>query len=286
MLKEKINLQLFADGGGDGGAGGTTGGAAAAGQPGGTTVQGENGAPRQSLDELLKDPEYKAEYDSKFQKALDSRFKKSKAVEERQQKLSPVIDLLSSKYGVSPDDKGELDYDALAKAVTEDDSYYEQEALEKGLSVKELKHIKQLESENRRLQEADRLRAEEENKQAFYQKLNAQIEQAKQAYPMFDIKAESGNPAFSKLITSGVPVKTAYEVVHKDDILGGAMAYTANMVRQQVASAIRSGSQRPTEAGAVPGAAAAMNTDPRKYSQEYRKEIRDRTMRGEHLILD
>ena len=48
---------------------------------------------------------------------------------------------------------------------------------------------------------------------------------------------------------SGVPLKTAYEVLHKDEILSGAMTYTAQKVKEQVVKGIEARGRRPLENG-------------------------------------
>ena len=54
---------------------------------------------------------------------------------------------------------------------------------------------------------------------------------------------------FGKLLYSGVPLKTAFEVIHKDEIIGGAMSYTAQKVREQVVKGIEAKGRRPLENG-------------------------------------
>ncbi len=72
----------------------------------------------------------------------------------------------------------------------------------------------------------------------------------KEIYPDFDFKNEvKANPLFAKLLNSGVSLKSAYEVIHKDEILSGAMAYTAERVREQVVRGIEAKGTRPTENG-------------------------------------
>lgn len=51
------------------------------------------------------------------------------------------------------------------------------------------------------------------------------------------------------LLRSGVDARTAYEVVHKDEIIGGAMQYTAQRVQEKVVNDIRARGMRPPENG-------------------------------------
>ena len=72
----------------------------------------------------------------------------------------------------------------------------------------------------------------------------------KELYPDFDLRSElRSSPLFSRLVLSGAPLQAAYEIVHKDEILSGAMAYTADKVRQQVVKNIETKGRRPLENG-------------------------------------
>ncbi|MBR5816558.1 MAG: hypothetical protein IKY38_03925 [Anaerotignum sp.] len=46
-------------------------------------------------------------------------------------------------------------------------------------------------------------------------------------YPNLNLMEEFGNPQFVKLLDSGVGVKAAYQAVHFDELMGGALQYTA-----------------------------------------------------------
>ena len=49
------------------------------------------------------------------------------------------------------------------------------------------------------------------------------------------------------MLLGGVSVRDAYETVHRDEILGGAMAYTAGVVREQMVRNIEAKGRRPLE---------------------------------------
>ena len=72
----------------------------------------------------------------------------------------------------------------------------------------------------------------------------------KEVYPDFDLRNElRSSKLFSQLVLAGAPVKSAYEIVHKDEIISGAMAYTADKVREQVVKNIETKGRRPLENG-------------------------------------
>ena len=292
-----LNLQLFAeDGGGEGGT---------------TPVAGENGelskvvygkqttkAPDSNTDKnkdgqgnaepeinraeefkkLIKG-EYKKEFDEHVQSLLDRRFKAHKETETKLSKTAPVMDFLAAKYGL---DSG--DPDKLLKALQDDNSLFQAEAMEKGISVEQLRYIKKIEADltTRKRQEAERERIEKANQ--LYEKWNREAEECKKIYTNFDFKKECENPQFMQLIANAnVPVRTAFEVIHKDDIIGGAMAYTAQQVRSNTAKDIAARGQRPTENGTTSQAAAIVKSDPSKFTDSDIDEVIRRVRSGEKI---
>ncbi len=129
-----LNLQLFAEGagGGDGGTGaeGATGVNATA----AVSQTGETAAPaaevispedRNAKFEALIKGEYKDLFDAKMQDTIQKRLKGTKDTVDKYNALAPTLEMLSKKYGVEASD-----IEALNKAIQEDDTYYEEEALE------------------------------------------------------------------------------------------------------------------------------------------------------------
>nr|DAX17823.1 MAG TPA: Transcription initiation factor TFIID subunit, DNA, Nuclear [Caudoviricetes sp.] len=240
---------------------------------------------RAAFDELIKG-EYKDVFAERTQQIINARFKQTKALEEQAERLktlSPVLDMIASRYGVDASDA-----EALAKAIEEDDSYYEAEASEKGLTVEQLKHMKRMERENaafkRAAEEAQRRRQAEQTLAIW----NQQAEDCKRFYGNFDLAEECSNPGtgqrFLGLLQSGIDVKTAYEVIHKDDIIGGAMQYTAQAIQKKTVDDIRARGMRPAENGGGGNAAAIITKkDVNSLTKKDREEISRRVMRGERI---
>ena len=302
-----LNLQLFAEGAGGTGAGAGDGGTA---QGQGVTeaaalpqTKGEKNNPLASVkygiqeeaapaaevqtvaqpdrkaefEKLIKG-EYKDLYDATVQNIVQNRLKGSKETVDKFNALTPTLELLASKYGV---DAGDIE--ALNKAINEDDSYFEQEALEKGMSVKDLKKIKAMERENAdlkaQMQEAQR----QENGKKLYAAWMQQAEEAKKVYPSFDLRAEMNNQKFLDLLKSNIDVRTAYEVLHKDEIIPAAMQFTAQAVESKIAKSIASHGARPSENGMSSQSAAVVKSDVSQLSKADRAEIIRRVQRGEKI---
>ena len=100
------------------------------------------------------------------------------------------------------------------------------------------------------------------------------------------MQAELDNKDFTRLVFNGVPVTTAYEVAHRNEVIGGAMQFTAQKVEKQVVDNILAGQARPTEQGISHQQGVVTKTDPSKLTKEQRREIRERVMRGETVTFD
>lgn len=301
-----LSLQVFADGGssaggaGDGGTAqgqGVTAGAAsqqtgAKGNPLADVkygIQPEESAPAAEVQETTEpDPnaefeklikgQYKAQYDAKVQDTIQKRLKGTRETVEKYTALQPVLEILAKKHGV---DAGDIE--ALTKAIEADDSYFEQEAMELGMSVKQLKELRSAQRENAELRHQIQERQKQENAEKIYATWMQQAEETKKVYPGFDLRAELGNQKFLDLLNSNIDVRTAYEVLHKDDIIPAAMQFAAKTVESKIASKIASGASRPAENGMNSGSAAVVKSDVSQLTKADRQEIIRRVARGEKI---
>ena len=297
-----LSLQLFAEGAGagDGGTAEGQGVTAAAALP---QTKGEKSNPlagvkygiqeeaapaaevqsvaqpdRNAVFEQLIKGEYKDLYDARVQDTIQKRLKGQKETVDKFNALSPTLELLAKKYGVDA-----ADIEALNNAIQEDDSYFEQEALEKGMSVKDLKEFKKMERENANLKaQMEEAQRQEKGKQ-LYSEWMQQADEAKKVYPSFDLRAEMNNPKFVDLLRSNIDVRTAYEVLHKDEIIPAAMQFTAQQVESKLAKSIASGASRPSENGMSSQSAAVVKSDVSQLSKADRAEIIRRVQRGEKI---
>ena len=298
-----LNLQLFAEGGGDGGTGaegamGVTATAAMSQRKGASNpladvkygIQ-EGASPaaevnptatedRSARFEAMIKGEFKDLYDAKVSDTVQKRLKSSKETVERYEALTPTLEILGKKYGVDP-----TDTKALAKAIEEDDSYFEEEALEKGITVEQLKEIRRMERENADLKRQMDEHNRRENANKVYAQWMDQAEAAKAVYPSFDLKTEMQNPQFVNLLRSNVDVRTAYEVIHKDDIISGAMHFAAKQAEQKVTNKIIANGARPAENGNSSQSATVVKSDVSQLSKADRAEIIRRVQRGEKICF-
>lgn len=241
--------------------------------------QKEPAAPdrEKAFEELIKG-EYKDLYDRRVREALKKRLKGTQENAERLQALAPTMELLEKRYGVKAGD-----LEALNQAIEEDTGFYEDEAARMGIPVEQLKQMRRMERENQQLRQTmDELRTRE-NADRVYRQWLEQEQETRQVYPQFSLEAEMENEQFLRLMRSGVDVKTAYEVVHKDEIIPAAMQFAAKTAEQKVVNKIRAGSARPMENGVQDQSASLVKTDVSQLSKADRAEIIRRVERGEKI---
>lgn len=241
--------------------------------------QKEPAAPdrEKAFEELIKG-EYKDLYDRRVREALKKRLKGTQENAERLQALAPTMELLEKRYGVKAGD-----LEALNRAIEEDTGFYEDEAARMGIPVEQLKQMRRMERENQQLRQTmDELRTRE-NADRVYRQWLEQEQETRQVYPQFSLEAEMENEQFLRLMRSGVDVKTAYEVVHKDEIIPAAMQFAAKTAEQKVVNKIRAGSARPMENGVQDQSASLVKTDVSQLSKADRAEIIRRVERGEKI---
>ena len=169
---------------------------------------------------------FKEQFSKKTQAIIDKRFKQTKELEAFKERAQPIIGALCERYGVN-----EGDMDSLEQALSCCDNTQQTQSLQNNLRGKISSWMKA-------------------------------GEDFKKIVPDFDLRAElRGDKTFGKLLLSGIPLKTAYETVHRDEILGGAVAFTADKVRRQVVHGIEARGMRPVENGVRSESAIVTSVD-------------------------
>lgn len=238
----------------------------------------------ESFDSLIKG-KYKDEYSSHVQDAINKRFKHQQDFEARFNETQPILAMVAQKYGINPSENG-YDLMALQNAINNDNSLYEKEAFERGMSVEDLKQMKALERENMAFRQREEAMARQNAGRQQYEKLMADAQQVKNVYPAFNLDIEMQNPDFGRLAAVGIPLRTAYEVVHREEIMGTAMQYATQKTQEAMSKSIQSGMRRPAENGMSSSAASApANIDPTKFTKKDFAEMRMRAERGEKIYL-
>ena len=304
----KLDLQLFAEGG-DGGA------AAAGGSMGETPAdatpeneakkpaqilygkqpeaepapEAEAAAPQEETPEDLqaqwneiRNGKFKAFFDQDTQQIVKGRLKNSKQAEAQLEAMNPLLALLAQKYGTAAGDT-----EALLHKLQDDDSLYEEEALEKGIPVETLKELKALERDNAQMRAAQQQTVEENMFRQHLLNLEQQGQEVKKVFPSFDLRKELMNDQFRRLTSpeGGVDVMTAYRVVHAREIEPMAMQVASQKTAEMLSQSIQAGKSFPTENGVNRTAGIEVRSDPSKLKMEDFAAIRERARRGEKIVF-
>lgn len=301
MKRFKLNIQFFGDGAGTGasagagseGSGAETGSIDLASQ--GSANNGDNVDVTEPQGETAKTPqqrqedfealirgEYREEFQKRTQRIIDKRFKQQGELENTLKSHDELLTVLAQKYGVDS-----RDAKAIMDAINKDDSFYEQEALDKGLSVKQLKEIKQLERDNASLRKAQEEAESKRHTDQIYSEWLNESEELKNKYGLdsFNLESEIQNPEFIKLLAGGISLESAYKAIHFDDMVGGAMAHTAATVKEKMANNIASRSGRPAENGVSSQSTSNFKTDVNKMTKADRAKIMREVQKGANVVL-
>lgn len=244
-----------------------------------------------SFDDMLKqDAEYNEAFNQRMQKAIQERLKsergKSQKANDALTQMAPAIEVMARKYGL---DAKNMDYNALAKAIENDDAYYEDKAMEMGTSIETAKRVDQLERAEARRKEAEQVNIQQQAMRSHFIRLEQQAEAMKQYFPNFNLRTELQNPVFARMVDPkvGLSVEDAYHAVHRKEIQAASMQLVAQKTQENISNAIQSGSRRPNESGTSSQAPSVTTFDYRTASIEQRNDlkrrIREAAARGEKL---
>lgn len=278
----EMNLRLFD---GEGAAAGTAAAGTTTGGTTGTTTEGTTGTTTEGagadrdfhaeFDTMVKG-DCKEAFDTRVQKIVQARLKNSKQTESKLKDAEGLLAMVGERYNL--DGK---DFTALKAALEGDRQYLEAEALEKGMTVEQLAQFKKMERENKAFQEQI---AQDRQRQEFEQKFAAwtqEAEQLKGKFPALDLAAEFDNPEFVRMLDHGISVGTAYQAVHFDDLMGGALQHTAATTERKVLDSIRARGARPAENGASGSSGAREKPiDVTKLTKQQRNELIERARRN------
>lgn len=279
-----LDLQLFAEGAAASGTGasavGSTGVESGSGESTQAAVATEGVEPSQNdRSEQYKKirEDYKQEIDNEFQTTLRKRLK---SANDFKGKVDPILGILAEKYNCNADD-----IDAISKALADDDSLYEEAALAEGMSVEKMKELKTLRREN------NAYKAEKEDAEKIQQQRQAwkllqdEAAKVKSIYKGFNLDSELKNHVFASLLRNNVPMQTAYEVAHKDELIPAAMQIASQKTAAKIANSVAANKSRPIENGmsSVAAAISAVNVD--TMSKEQMDDIKKRVARGEKVTL-
>lgn len=149
--------------------------------------------------------------------------------------------------------------------------------------AKIIERLKEIEEELYLLKRADKEREQAYSErlkgieiEKIEKELDAEAKALKEIYPSFDVEAELDNPTFARLVSGGLPMKTAYEVLHLEEIkrLGEEEA------GKKALSKYKKTAQRPLENG-ISAKGGILKSGVHSLSRKDRAELAKRAAKGE-----
>ncbi len=235
--------------------------------------------------EELINGEYADEFDRAHQKRFNGRYAEMKKHQERADKLQgqldgygPIVDMMRDKYGIDDPAK-------LLEAMNADDSLFEAEGAEDGMTGRAkrefLKMKRQTARANERLETENREKAIRENQK----KLLARADEVKATFPDFDLVRELQNPKFAERVERGEDMEDVYKLIHYDELITGAIKTAKSKAAQEVVSNITARGKRPRENGTGKGVPGNADFSIDNLTRDQR-EVLDRAIQaGERNVL-
>lgn len=241
------------------------------------TEEAKDTAKRLSWDEIMADPEYNGE----MQKVVKAAKEKLKTSAEGLEKLAPAIQLIAKKYGVDASD-----YDAVSKAVVDDDAYYEERAMELGVTTDVAKQLDKSEKMMRAAEEQQKKFINEQKLMEHIGKLNRQAIELQQKYPDFNLGKELNNPTFARLTAPdlNLPLEDAYELVHREEIKENIRQAALKASIQQVSNAVQSNKNRPNDGVSKSSNASVQTFNYQNATKAQREALKARIRSGEKIF--
>lgn len=187
------------------------------------------------------------------------RYAKQTEKAEHFDKLTPALTAAAARYGVDPGD-----YEALAKAISEDKSHVKEVAREFGIDEKAAQRIV-----DAQVQSAEFQRREAETRQA---EANARFEteeaQVRELYKDFDLGESLKNPKFKAMVDAGLTMQEAYEAVNYKELTRLMVAAAVKEAEDKAAARMGTQGQRPKEGASAGAAGEGVSLDYSKMSNQ------------------
>lgn len=236
----------------------------------------EGGETRRGQDwqQLIRGP-YKAQFDQTVQGIVRERLKNAKQGEETLQRLQPVLSALAQRHGVAAGDVDGLLRSVLAEEKAEEPApgagAAAGETMPGGVSGRE-------DGAQALANQPEQHVLRQQAAVAHYGQMQQQAQALRQVYQNVDLERELRDPRFFYLTSPmvGVDVRTAFEVVHNEELMPQAMGFAAQKAAEKIAGAVACGSRRPQENGMNPASQAVRTgRDPGAMSRDERSYLRE-----------
>jgi len=244
--------------------------------------QGNNDATRRAEWDRLIKSEYKDLYGEYTQKMIDTRFARTKTLEEQATKLEPILEALGVKLGVD-----HKDLEKLSAAIDEDESFWEEAAEKEGMTVAAFKKYQKALQEKAVADAATAAIKQKEATDAAKSRILQQAAETKAQFPNFNLQAEMNHPetgAKFKWLLNVLSTTDAYKAIHSEEIARGEIQRASQAAAKSVQDNIKARGMRPAENGLAGGASAPLHKpDPSTWTKQDRDEIERQALAGKTI---
>lgn len=233
---------------------------------------------KEDFETLIKG-RYKDDFDNKVQSIINKRFRETKGMESELTKSREINAVLSAKYGINP-----ADTDALLAAVQGDESYYEDAAMENGMTVDA---YKQKLRGDRAIAELENIQ-KQERRQQLLNHFEGEADKVRQKYgdDSFNFHdTYNSNDEFRHMINGGVSVENAYKVINMEKLSAQKEKQAAENAERKVTNSIIANGRRPAEGGMKGQPPVSQRVDIRNLTDEEMDALEERARRGEKITL-
>lgn len=212
-------------------------------------------------------------YQAETRRAVQGRLAEARKTMDAQR---PVLEMLAARYGTG-------DMAELQEALNKDAAWWRAFADERGCSEEQARQQLTMQVE---LDAMKRRTAQAEGERRAAAQMEAwgrQAQEVQELYPEFDLQEAMGSEDFKSMLRAGVPMKTAYEVVHMDDIKVAVAQAAARDAETRLTANIQAKGARPAEGGASGQVGASAKVDPSKLSGKEIMDLAARAAKGENI---
>lgn len=212
------------------------------------------------------------EYQSYFDGIIGKRLKGARETGERLQKLEPIMEMLTKRYGTSNEQE-------LTEKIKQD--IVSTNAYQSGFTEEQyrtqLDNELKMDAMNRQMQEFQR----QQFIGALKNDVAAMVRDDAGLYGGIDADELATDGKFLALLSQGFSVKQAYDALHMDDILKSSVQKAS----RQVVDTIVAKGERPSEAAKMPAIAGNAINSVSSMSDDEIETLAKRAMRGERIEL-
>lgn len=238
------------------------------------------------FEKLIKG-KYKGAFGKRTQNIVQDRLKGSKEALTKLEQYEPAITAAMERYGVK-------DVSELPKAIATDELKLEHDALERGMSLDQLRTIREIEYDNKvkdqklakidnEKEAAEKTKRQKAEQDKMFKEWSKEEKTLQKDFPKFSIANELDNSDFADMLKKGVSVTKAYYATHHNDIVANIAKHAVEKGKKDAVDTVRANGVRPSENISATSAPVDVFIDSSKLTDNDWAEIDRKIKNGESI---